>query len=357
MAAAGLRTAIVDIHTHVYLPRYMDLLRQRSTVPRAFKNEKGEERLLILPSEDVDLSTRFGRPIGPEYYDINVKLDFMKRHGISKSIISIANPWLDFLPPTTSTPLATSLNNDLQHLCTSNPSLYAFGILPTTVPSMVAEIHRIATLSRLKGVIISTLGAGNGLDDDAMDPVWGALEEKGLTAFVHPHYGVGDAAFGGRANGHVMGLALGFPFETTVAVSRLILAGVFDRYEKLKLLLAHSGGTLPFLAGRLDSCVAHDPVVKTRLKHPPSRYLRKLYYDAVVYHPSGVAATVDFLGGCENMMFGTDNPFFPPLNESPSTTRWESVDTNLSAISSALGDVKEQEMVLGGNAMRIFDLE
>lgn len=50
----------------------------------------------------------------------------------------------------------------------------------------------------------------------------------------------------------------GFPFETTVAISRLILAGMLDRYPGLKLLLAHAGGTLPFLAGRLDSCVSTD---------------------------------------------------------------------------------------------------
>ncbi|KAF3059904.1 putative uracil-5-carboxylate decarboxylase protein [Daldinia childiae] len=58
--------------------------------------------------------------------------------------------------------------------------------------------------------------------------------------------------------GHVLPLALGFPMETTIAVARMYLAGVFDQVPELRLILAHSGGTLPFLAGRIESCIVHD---------------------------------------------------------------------------------------------------
>jgi hypothetical protein len=91
--ASFLRTAssrvVVDIHTHVYPPRYLDLLRSRSTLPRIRPgaNSKEPERLIILPDEDKVQSTSSGRPIGPEYHDINVKLSFMKRHSIDISVI------------------------------------------------------------------------------------------------------------------------------------------------------------------------------------------------------------------------------------------------------------------------------
>jgi aminocarboxymuconate-semialdehyde decarboxylase len=65
----------------------MQALRSRTTVPRVFSNEQGQERLLILPSEDLDASTRLGRPVGPEYYDVDVKVGFMDLHGIDTSII------------------------------------------------------------------------------------------------------------------------------------------------------------------------------------------------------------------------------------------------------------------------------
>ena len=72
--------------------------------------------------------------------------------------------------------------------------------------------------------------------------------------FVHPHYGLGNEALGDY--GHAMPLALGFPFETTASIARLILSGVFDRFPELRLMAAHAGGVLPYLASRLDACVA-----------------------------------------------------------------------------------------------------
>lgn len=93
-----------------------------------------------------------------------------------------------------------------------------------------------------------------------------------LLGYRHPHYGIGsvETNYGNQVeNGHVLQLAAGFPFETTIAVTRLILAGVYDRHPDLKLLLAHSGGALTQLSSRLASCVEHDPIVSKRLKHDP----------------------------------------------------------------------------------------
>lgn len=73
---------------------------------------------------------------------------------------------------------------------------------------------------------MGTQGIGKGLDDDALDPVWEAIEKAGLVVFLHPHYGVDGKAWGERDNGHVLPLALGFPFETTVVsphVSHIVL--------------------------------------------------------------------------------------------------------------------------------------
>lgn len=69
---------------------------------------------------------------------------------------------------------------------------------------------------------MGTQGVGKGLDDEALDPVWEAIEKAGLVVFLHPHYGVDGKAWGGKDNGHVLPLALGFPFETTI-VSRPML--------------------------------------------------------------------------------------------------------------------------------------
>lgn len=125
--------------------------------------------------------------------------------------------------------MADSLNDDLESLCSNSPSirapdervlkrLYAFGVLPLVpfVPlsSVLGSIEKLASLPHVKGIIMGTKGLGKGLDDDALEPVWSSLSEKKLVVFVHPHYGV-EAAWGEKDNGHVLPLALGFPFETT----------------------------------------------------------------------------------------------------------------------------------------------
>ncbi|BFZ60296.1 hypothetical protein YB2330_001332 [Saitoella coloradoensis] len=353
---------VVDIHTHVYLTRYMDLLRSRSEVPRVLSLPSGEERLVILADEAKSSSdTSQGRPIGSEYYDISKKFEFMDQHGIDISVISLANPWLDFLGLGQAAPMARMLNTDIEKVCAeSDGRLFAFGVLPLVEDSLAAstcvkEIENITSTSpHIRGIILGSRGFGHGLDDPVLDPVYSALEASGLMIFIHPHYGTGNHSFGPRSNGHVLPLALGFPFETTTAIARLILSGVLDRFPNLRILLAHSGGTLPFLAGRLDSCVAHDPQVASRLQLKPSEYLKKMYYDAVVYHDVGLKATAELVGE-ERVMFGTDHPFFPPL-EGKEGEKWMSVTTNSAAVQAVLGE-EAGEGVMGGNAVRILGLD
>lgn len=82
---------VIDVHSHVYLPRYMKLLKQRNKLPKIVTNCQGNDRLIILPNEDADASTQSGRPIGKEYYDINVKSSFMSKHQITTSVLRFVN--------------------------------------------------------------------------------------------------------------------------------------------------------------------------------------------------------------------------------------------------------------------------
>lgn len=152
--------------------------------------------------------------------------------------------------------------------------------------------------------------------------------------------------------------------ETTIAFTRMWLSGVFDRYPKLKLLIAHSGGTIPFLAGRIDSCVQHErhfaehvdsQGVKTR---GPERSLDEvlrdnIYLDAVIYSGTGIRAAVEKVG-VEKVLFGTDHPFFPPLEEGEQ--KWMSVETNLDAVVEGW-DGAGTGRILGKNAIELLGLE
>jgi aminocarboxymuconate-semialdehyde decarboxylase len=277
-----------------------------------------------------------------------------KDHGIDISVVSLANPWLDFVEDNDSIQMAALLNQDLQNWCLEHPRLYGFGVLPTlSIKGSIQEIERISSLSKIKGVIMGTHGVGKGLDDPELDPLFSKIEELGLIIFLHPHYGLPNEMYGEQENGHVLPLALGFPFETTIAISRLILTGIFDRLPNLKILLAHSGGTAPFLAGRLDSCVAHDySAVASKLAKPPSEYLKNLYYDAISYHAPGLRCVSEF-AGVDRILFGTDHPFFPPQKNCKE--EWMSVISNKNAIKDAFNN-DEVKKIMGQNALKILSI-
>ncbi|GAA5954981.1 hypothetical protein JCM21900_005956 [Sporobolomyces salmonicolor] len=398
------RPLLVDVHSHVYPPSYMNLMRKRAQIPKIIKGADGGERVVLLKEEEGKGANSKGRPVGPQYWDRDEKIKFMDTHGIDVTVVSLANPWLDFLEPAEATQAAHDLNLDVQSYCASfapSPSssssfspltekrLFGFGSLPLVpgieTKTVVEAVKQIKGLSYLRGVVMGTKGIGKGLDDPGMEPIWEAIAAAGLVVFVHPHYGI-ENAFGEQDNGHVLALGLGFPFETTIAITRLILSGVLDRHPTLKLLLAHSAGALPALSSRLSSCVVHDPHVKDRLQHDFRYYLGQMWYDAVTYGPEELALVervvsrangyegkeeqIEFVDrvttrahapegafpGVDRIMFGTDHPFFPPLDGEG--TRWKSVDENLDAIAGVAGwGADERAKVMGGNAVELFDLE
>ncbi len=334
---------LIDVHTHMYLPRYVALLRARTKVPRIVSGPKGD-RLIILPDEEADGSTSAGRPIGGEYHEVSRKLAFMDHHNIAVSVVSSANPWIDFVEPAEAPALAAQLNDDLEAICAaSRGRLYGFGVLPLQRPETCAtELKRIAGLPHMKGIIIGSAGRGQGLDDPEFEPIWKAAADLGLFVFIHPHYGIGHGLF--PDTGHAMLLAMGFTFETSIAVARMILRGVLARHEGLKLLIAHAGGTLPYLAGRLDSCVKNDISKDFGLPKPPSHYLRQCWFDAIAYHGPALAALTAFADPAK-IMFGTDHPFFRPhvTDDVLDATTWPSPEENLEALHT-LSPEKQKEI-------------
>jgi hypothetical protein len=212
----------------------MDILRARSDVPYV-RMVNDSNRLVILPGEDKEGTTAIGRPIGKEYYDVESKLRYMDMHGIQTSCISLANPWLDFLEGQEAESVAQELNDELQSICeASGGRLYGFATLPVRNPqASIREIRRLESLSAIKGVILGTPGAGKGLDHADIRDVLGEIESHELLIFLHPHYGIGNEHF--HDSGHSLFLALGFPFETTVCVSRMIVSGALDQLPNLKV--------------------------------------------------------------------------------------------------------------------------
>ncbi|KAL5612648.1 hypothetical protein BROUX41_004257 [Berkeleyomyces rouxiae] len=367
---------VVDIHTHMYPPSYLAMLEKRTAIPivRSFPGA-AEPRLILLEAEVENLEKAGkdaaaglpGRPLTTHYASLQQKLHFMDTHKIDISVISLANPWCDFLDPATAAAQTRAINLEFSQMCATHPGrLYFFATLPLTAPmdNLVAAVAELRSLDYCRGIILGTSGLGAGLDDPALLPVFSQLAESRLPVFLHPHYGLPNEMWGPRASteyGHVLPLAMGFPMETTIAVTRMFLAGVFDAVPGLQMILAHSGGTLPFLAGRIESCILHDGhLVAAGKVGPKGRSLwavlkEQIFLDAVVYSSVGLKAAIE-ASGSDRLMFGTDHPFFPPLEPDPQG-EWESVSLNAEAVSKAVGEGSEEaRAIMGGNAVRVLNL-
>jgi aminocarboxymuconate-semialdehyde decarboxylase len=153
---------------------------------------------------------------------------------------------------------------------------------------------------------------------------------------MHPHHELG----GPRAAPYYLGNLFGNPSETGLIAARLIYAGVFERFPNLHMILAHAGGTLPYLIGRLDHGYRVRPETKT-IPRPPSAYLRQLYYDTITHDDAMLAYLVSRVGA-SNVVVGTDRPFDMGIDDPRGTV------AKIPHLHEA-----ERAAILGGNALAI----
>jgi predicted TIM-barrel fold metal-dependent hydrolase len=351
--ASAAPARIVDVHSHVFLPGYLEILRRRSQVPRIC-GPVGRERLLVLPGEREEDAGGAGRMVGRHFSEAAAKLGFMDAHGIAASLVSPANPWLEFMPPEDAAHAASDLNDELAAWGAAGGGRFAaLGMLPIPRPqACAAEAERLSNMSGMHGFVLAPHGFGRGLDDPALEDLWSVAVRTGQIVFIHPLRGVAADQMAGYGN--VLMLALGFVFETTVALTRLILSGVLDRHPRLNILVAHAGGALPYLAARLDRCVAEEKALGDRLARRPSEYLRELHFDAIAFQPPSLQCLLE-CAGPGAVMFGSDHPFFPPHVAGDDRSSWPAVTDNLAAVR-ALRDSDAQDAILRRNAARLLGL-
>ncbi|KAL8964684.1 MAG: hypothetical protein Q9183_004280 [Haloplaca sp. 2 TL-2023] len=164
-------------------------------------------------------------------------------------------------------------------------------------------------------------------------------------------------------SGHVLPLSLGFTMETTIAFVRMWLCGVFDRFPRLRILLAHAGAAMGSLADRVQSCVEHERGYYTENQKVggPRRSLKdvlrtNVWLDGISYGATGLRTAVDLVGK-DKIMWGSDHPFFPPMVGSEEEEEWPSVRSNLEAVREVFAsDEEARNNILGGNAINSLKL-
>ena len=154
----------------------------------------------------------------------------------------------------------------------------------------------------MAGIAIGSRGAGRDLDDPVNDDLWALLSERRTFVFLHPS-GVPDPH---RQRDFYLPQLVGYPMETALAVARLVFSGVLERHP-LVLCLAHGGGCLPGIRGRLDMGWERKDVAHT-IPVPPSEFTDRLYYDTAVFSTVLLGRLVEDVGA-DHVLLGTDHPF------------------------------------------------
>lgn len=303
---------MIDVHSHVYPRSYLQLLAERTEIPRVVRDRGGER--LVTFTEEAEAQRPGGRPITREFWDLDAKLSFMDEHGIDRALVTLGNPWLDPFSGSEGPAVARALNEELSRFQEQTGGrILGTGVLPSdAVGSAVTIVEEIAEAPTLYGIGGGPAICGFRFDDAQLDPLWRALEASGLPYLLHPK---GEAATKELAGyGASLPVAIGFPMETTISLARLALAGVLDRYPNLRIVAAHGGGAIPYLAGRLDMVWSGNEALRQRLPSPPASGLTRLYLDVVVYTARAARAAADLVGP-DHLMFGTDHPWYSSVGD------------------------------------------
>jgi aminocarboxymuconate-semialdehyde decarboxylase len=171
------------------------------------------------------------------------------------------------------------------------------------VPAALAELEWAVGTLGLRGVEIATNIAGVELDAPALEPFWALAARLRVPILVHPH----AVAGANRMGDYYFRNLIGNPVETALAGARLLFGGVIERHPDLRIILAHGGGALPQLVGRLRHGYAVRPEARDRAADPLSG-IGRLYYDTIVFDHRVLRHLVA-VAGADQVVLGTDYPF------------------------------------------------
>lgn len=290
----------IDVHSHFVPLEILDLLRRDGARYGTPVRVEADGRIFVVTPE------RAYGPIGPAFYDVGRRREFMAAQGITTQVLS-APPFLFYywLEADTGCDVIQMENDAIAAVVRHDPEHFVgFGGVPLQdVAASVRECERIKRAG-LRGVEIGSNVEGRDLDGQEFWPFFEALEALDLAVLLH-----GANVAGGDRMGefHLKNL-LGFPLDTTLAAARLVFAGLCDRFPRLRVCVGQAGGFLPYVAGRLDHGYAVRPECRRLIARPPSDYLRRFYYDSITHSPRALGLLLETVGP-ERVMLGSDFPF------------------------------------------------
>jgi len=319
----------VDCQSHLFVPEILERMKRRQTEP--FVVERDGNLVVRMPPWD--------RRVPPGHSDVRAKLAVMDAHGISLTVLSINDPgpeWFGDDGPA----IARVMNDFIAEVVRGHPQRFiGLCVLPwQDMRAARLELERCVRDLGMKGLLLYTNLAGRFADEPPFRQLFGWAEELDIPVLLHPAKPLTAALL----KDYEMISAVGNMFDNTVALTRILMAGILDAHPRLRLVCPHLGGTLPYIIGRLD----HQTQVLRRgpkhLTRAPSEYLKQVWFDIVSPLPAALRFAYEYLGP-DRLLFASDHPWVDP----------GLIRGTLESLHLPRAD---EAKILGGNARALFSL-
>lgn len=325
----------IDIHAHFYPESYLRLIEEEGAafgISCSYDNPEGPV---------IDMGGTKTPPLDRTYFDIDARVASMDEKGVDIHALSLTQPMVYWAPGD----LARRLSEVYNDACATAHEAYpdrflGLAMLPMLEPELaLAELKRATALPGMRGVYMATRIGERELSDPLFFPIYEAIEDLGLTIFLHPTKVVDPQ----RLKKFYLTNFIGNPTESAIAASHLIFGEVLDRFPKLTFCLPHGGGTFPYLIGR----ITHGWGVREECKHlktAPDQYLRRFYYDTITHSHPALKYLISLVGP-DRVVLGSDFCFDMSYQ----------LPVDVVMEHEGLSEL-EREMILGGNSKRLLGL-
>ena len=291
---------VIDVHTHMLTHEWIDLLRAHGAGKYSVKKTPAQQDAVHL--YDAPFMT-----LMPGMWDYDLRIAAMDKAKVDLAVVSLTCPNVFWGGREISLKAAQLVNDSMAEQQRARPDrIRWFASLPWQyAEDALAELNRACAAGAVGVMVLGSID-GKDLIDPMFAPVWAEIDRRKLPVLVHP------TAPQGVREMHMEAFNLippvGFMFDTTLAFAHMIFSGFLDCYPNIKLIAAHGGAALPYLAGRFDICHERIPACSAVIKEKPSRYLQRLYYDTVLFEQDALELCIKVAGSPDNVLYGSDYP-------------------------------------------------
>jgi aminocarboxymuconate-semialdehyde decarboxylase len=288
-----------DLHSHVIPPTIVEAMKRD---PQRFGMKVEERDGKIFFERRGQVSA-----MEPEFFSAEAKVAAMDRMKIDVSALSVAPPTYFYALPPDAGLAASKLSNDgIAQMVAKYPDrLRGMATLPMQDPdAAIVELERVVKEYKFKAVEIGTSVEGEQLAHPKFRKLLKTIEQLGCFIFTHPY---ACSAKGGMDGFELFNL-IGYPLDSTIMIAHLMLTGALDDLKKLKIVVPHGGGYVPYQIGRFEHGHQNRPAASSKTKSSPYEMLKRFYFDALTHDPRSTRHLINMMGA-DHVVIGTDNPF------------------------------------------------